>query len=255
MFHDYLKNLDRIEFTVTMACTGRCKHCSEGDHVNCTGHIDADVAVDAVRKICTHFKIRSLMTFGGEPLLYPEVVCAIHETARDMGIADRQLITNGYFSKSDEKIAEVVRKLAESGVNDLLLSVDAFHQETIPLEPVMFFAECAVKEGIPVELSPAWLVSREDDNPYNIRTREIISRFSHLNIPTGAGNVIFPEGNALKYLREYFDEDAEQASPYEEDPTDIRAVSFSPDGEVDMMNGNVYETDIIELLRNYKGPA
>ena len=111
MFHDYLKNLDRIEFTVTMACTGRCKHCPEGDHVNCTGHIDRDVAVDAVRKICSHFKIRSLMTFGGEPLLYPEVVYAIHETARNMGIADRQLITNGYFSKSKEKIAEVVEKL------------------------------------------------------------------------------------------------------------------------------------------------
>ena len=255
MFHDYLKNLDRIEFTVTMACTGRCKHCSEGDHVNCTGHIDRDVAVDAVRKICSHFKIRSLMTFGGEPLLYPEVVYAIHETARDMGIADRQLITNGYFSKSKEKIAEVVSELARCGVNDLLLSVDAFHQEMIPLEPVMFFAECVVKEGIPAELSPAWLVSREDGNPYNIKTQEIISQFSHLNIPTGAGNVIFPEGNALKYLREYFGEDVEQASPYEEDPTNIRAVSFSPDGEVDMMNGNVYETDIIELLRSYKGPA
>lgn len=251
MFHDYLRNIDRIEFTVTMACTGRCRHCSEGDHVNCTGHIDSDVAVDAVRKICRHFRIRSLMTFGGEPLLYPEVIYAIHEAAREMGIADRQLITNGYFSRSREKIGEVTRNLARCGVNDLLLSVDAFHQETIPLEPVMFFAECVVKEGIPAELSPAWLVSREDDNPYNIRTREIIDQFAHLGIPVGQGNIIFPEGNALKYLSEYFDEGVEQSSPYEEDPTDIRSVSFSPNGDVDMMNGNVYETDIIELLKNY----
>ena len=253
MFHDYLKNLDRIEFVVTMACTGRCKHCSEGDHVNCKGHIDSEVATDAIRKICEHFQIKSLMTFGGEPLLYPEVIYAIHRTAREMKIPERQLITNGFFSRSKEKIAEVARELAESGVNDLLLSVDAFHQETIPLEPVMFFAECAVKEMIPIELSPAWLVSREDDNPYNNKTREIISRFEHLNIRTGQGNIIFPSGNALKYLGEYFDEKTEASSPYEDDPTNIRAVSFSPNGEVDMMNGNRYETDIIDILRNYKG--
>ena len=73
-----------------------------------------------------------------------------------------------------------------------------------------------------------------------------------LGIPVGQGNIIFPEGNALKYLGEYFD-DLNVSSPYEEDPTDIRAVSFSPDGEVDMMNGNVYETDIIDLLKAYKG--
>lgn len=28
----YIKNLNRIEFVVTMACTGRCIHCSEGEH-------------------------------------------------------------------------------------------------------------------------------------------------------------------------------------------------------------------------------
>ena len=50
----YLKNLNRIEFVVTMACTGRCIHCSEGDHDNCTEHIDTEIAVEAVRKICGH---------------------------------------------------------------------------------------------------------------------------------------------------------------------------------------------------------
>ena len=27
--HKYLENLNRIEFVVTMACTGRCIHCSD----------------------------------------------------------------------------------------------------------------------------------------------------------------------------------------------------------------------------------
>ena len=248
--NEYLRNLDRIEFTVTLACTGKCIHCSEGSHDGCTGHIDAKAAAEAVRKICGVYRITSLMTFGGEPLLYPGVVCAIHKAASEMGIGKRQVITNGYFSKERERIEAVVRALAESGVNDLLLSVDAFHQETIPLEPVLTFAEYAVECALPVRLQPAWLVSPEDDNPYNIRTREILREFESLRIPLGSGNVIFPSGNALKYLREYFGETVEASSPYDEDPADLRSISFGPDGDV--LNGNIYETDILEIMESYR---
>ena len=248
--NEYLRNLNRIEFTVTMACTGRCIHCSEGDHDGCTEHIDAAAAVEAIRKICGHYSITSLMTFGGEALLYPEVVCAIHAAARAAGIGRRQLITNGYFTKKGERIEAVVRALAESGINDLLLSVDAFHQETIPLEPVKCFAGCAVRAGLPLRLQPAWLVSPEDPNPFNLRTKEVLREFDALQIPLGSGNVIFPSGNALKYLREYFDENASPSSPYEEDPRDLRTVSFDPNGDV--LNGNVYETDILEIMRSYR---
>ena len=248
--NEYLKNLNRIEFIVTMACTGRCKHCSEGDHVNCAEHIDAEIAVEAVRRICEQYRITSLMTFGGEPLLYPDVVCAIHRAAANAGIDRRQLITNGYFSKKRERIGAVARALADSGINDVLLSVDAFHQETIPLEPVKDFAACAAGAGLPVRLSPAWLVSPEDQNPYNVRTRGILREFEPLRIPVGDGNVIFPSGNALKYLREYFDDDVVESSPYADDPRDIRAISFEPNGDV--LNGNVYRTDIVDIMSAYR---
>ena len=47
----YMKNLKKIEFIVTMACTGKCRHCSEGDHDGCSEHIDAAIASEAVQKI------------------------------------------------------------------------------------------------------------------------------------------------------------------------------------------------------------
>lgn len=248
--NEYIKNLNRIEFVVTLACSGKCKHCSEGEHTGCTGHIDAELAAASVRKICENYKIESLMTFGGEPLLYPEVVCKIHKTAKEMGIPQRVLITNGYFSKDEKRIEEVVKALEESGVCKLLLSVDAFHQETIPLEPVKYFAECVKKTSIAIKLSPAWLVSETDNNPYNIKTREILQELEYLNIPVGDGNIIFPHGNALKYLGEYFDENKEYISPYEEDPRNVKTVCFSPNGDV--LNGNVYEKDILEIIDSYE---
>lgn len=248
--NEYVKNLNRIEFVITMACTGKCKHCSEGDHSSCTGHIDAFAAANAIREVCKNYKIKSLMTFGGEPLLYPEVVCHIHKTATEQGIPQRDLITNGFFTKEKNRIKEVVEMLRDSGVCKILLSVDAFHQETIPLEPVKYFAECVKKVGISIKLSPAWLVSEDDNNSYNVKTREIIQKFDYLHIPIGSGNVIFPSGNAVRYLGEYFDENAEYSSPYEEDPNDIRTISFSPNGDV--LNGNVYEKNIIDILNDYR---
>ena len=248
MMNPYLKNLNKIEFVVTYACTGRCKHCSEGDHTFCGERIDPQIAADAVRKIGLEYDIKTVMTFGGEPLLYTDAVYEIMTAAKELSIPKRQVITNGYFAKNADQIREVAVRLAECGVNDLLLSVDAFHQETIPLETVRVFATEAKKNGIPIRLQPAWLVSARDDNPYNKKTREILDSFADMGISVNEGNVIFPEGNALKYLAEYFS-DEHPDNPYLEDPRDMRCVSFSPNGDV--LGGNVYESDVIEIQKNY----
>jgi len=244
----YLKNLNRIEFVVTMACTGKCKHCSQGEH-RTSKSIDKNLAADAVRKITEEYKIDSVMTFGGEPLLCYDTVCEIHKTAKEMNIPHRQLITNGYFSKDFDKITLVANELAESGVNEILLSVDTFHQETIPLEYVKAFAEAVKNTGVKIKVHPAWLVSPEADNPYNNKTKEILTEFNHMGIETNEGNVIFPSGNAVKYLSEYFDLNKEEKSPYWEDPTDIRAICFSANG--DILGSNIYKQDIAKILEEY----
>ena len=136
----YLKNLNKIEFVVTNACTGKCKHCSQGDHGGACDKIDADIASDAVKKITSLYDIKTVMTFGGEPLLYFDAVYKIMQAASECNIPKRQVITNGYFTKNPDKIKETAKKLFDCGVNDLLLSVDAFHQETIPLDIVKLFA-------------------------------------------------------------------------------------------------------------------
>ena len=147
--------------------------------------------------------------------------------AKELNIQRRQVITNGYFSKNAATIRTVVAQLVECGVNDLLLSVDAFHQETIPLDAVKQFAAESKTCGIPIRLQPAWLVSTTDDNPYNRQTIAILDSFRDMEIPIGKGNVIFPEGNALKYLSAYFKNESPE-NPYREDPNDIRCISFSP---------------------------
>ncbi len=147
-----------------------------------------------------------------------------------------------------DKIREVTERLALCGVNDLLLSVDAFHQETIPLDVVKRFAAEVKACGIPIRLQPTWLVSATNDNPYNVKTRAILDSFADVVIRENEGNIVFPEGNALKYLSEYFTDEIPQ-NPYVEDPRDVRCVSFSPNGDV--LGGNVYRRDIREIIKDY----
>ena len=71
-------DINRLEFILTERCTGRCKHCSAGEMVahpkgTC---VPEEAAVRAVRELADMFDMQSVMTFGGEPLLYPETTCA-----------------------------------------------------------------------------------------------------------------------------------------------------------------------------------
>ena len=246
--NEYLRNLSKIEFVVTEACTGKCKHCSEGDHARTGERIDPEVAADAVKRIAAEHGIKTVLAFGGEPLLYSDATYAILSAAKEMNVEKIQVITNGYFTNNTDKMREVSQRLFACGVNDLLLSVDAFHQETIPLEIVRAFAREAKAAGIPIRLQPAWLTSPTAINPYNVKTRGILDSFKDLDIPESEGNVVFPEGNAKIYLSEYF-ADIKPENPYEEDPSDVRCISFAPNGDV--LDGNVYKTDIMEIIKNY----
>ena len=102
---------------------------------------------------------------------------------------------------------------------------------------------------IPMRVHPAWVVGRGDENPYNSRTAKIVAEFEKLGIPQSDGNIIILKGNALAYLSEYYDTDRGYADPYEEDPSDIRAVSVDPDGSV--LGGSIYRTGILKILEDY----
>lgn len=238
----------KLEFVLTNACNGRCRHCSEGSHKDQGTVLDGALGAETVRLSAELFRLETVLVFGGEPLLFPEAAAEILSAARDVGVPRRQIITNGAFSGESARIREVARLLGEAGTSDLLLSVDAFHAEHLPQDRVLEFARAVLDAKIPMRLSPAWLVSREDDNSYNRETRRLLAPFLALGIPEGEGNVIFPEGNAKRYLAEYFRGQAPQ-NPYVEDPYCVTCLSVSPNG--DLLGGNLYRQDVREIVRRY----
>ena len=257
----YLK-LNRLEFILTNHCTGRCRHCSVGgSHTGSDHHVPQEASVEAIRFLAENYPMDSVMTFGGEPLLYPEVTCAIHRAAADAGIPKRQLITNGFFSRDEGRIREVARMLVKAGVNDVLLSVDAFHQETIPLTPVRTFALALQERGVErLRWSPAWVVNEGFDCPENTRTREVLASLADTGVPVHSGNDIFLAGNAVDHLAAYYPpprldmSDRCGSMPYTGPLTEQTSLSIEPDGSVTICGfiiGNVNRQSMADVVARY----
>ena len=256
-------HLNRLEYIVTYQCSARCRHCYATSHgYNGPTHIGADLAVHILREAARKYTLDSVMTFGGEPLLYPEVVCAIHEEARTLGVPHRQVITNGYWTRDEGKTREIAQSLACAGVTGVHISVDAFHQEYVSLEWVKHSAVALWDAGLQdLEWNPCWLVSEDATNEYNLHTRAILDELQRcLPIKVGQGNVMEPVGRALDNFGTYFHPTYDwprvscEEIPYMDRPDDIRSLCVEPNGDIPICGsllGNALHDDFSEILEDY----
>jgi len=255
---------NRIEFAITYLCNSQCRHCQrdEAEKARYPDHVDKKLAGEIVREVGKKHHPESVMTFGGEPLLYPDIVCAIHDEARRSQIPIRDVITNGFWSARTEKIQEIALSLVESGVNKVTISVDTFHQEIMPLEIVRKTAQLLLQAGMPsISWNPCWVISREHENPFNQRTRTILSSLEDLHIRIGEGNVVRPEGRALVWLKDFLPAKTRMPKgkcgdiPYTERLDSVGTLFVEPDGKISVCNGlcigNAFETDVLDIIERY----
>ena len=260
--NSYLK-IRRIEFLVTYLCNGKCVHCYATKYrEGLPKHIDKTLAIDIVKKVSKNYDVESVMTFGGEPLLFPEIVYSIHKEATQSGIPKREIITNGYWSKDMEKIRRIARNLAECGVNDVHVSVDAFHQEHIPLKIVRKVVEACLEVGIEdIAWNPCWVISQEDDNMYNRKTKSVLKELNDLPVRLSKGNILEPKGLSLINLSVFLPQKEKIPVgecgdiPFTEPLDSLTSISIEPDGRVavcyDFHIGNAHKKDILDILENY----
>ena len=260
---DYL-SVKRIEFHVTYRCNSHCQHCHLGAKKRHTAPaaIDRLLAVEIVRKVTQRYHPSSVMTFGGEPLLYPDVVCDIHEAARTGGVPERQVITNAGSPRSESGARDVACRLATSGVNAISISVDSFHQEHIPLEIVERNVRAYAHAGIPhLAWNPCWVVSPSGDNVYDRDTRAILETLAHLPVEDSGGNILQPDGNAQAGLSSYLEPRTQMPTgscedvPYGGRLDRIESIGIEPNGDVticwDWPIGNAVEEDVLAILDRY----
>jgi len=255
-------NLNRLEFIATYQCSSRCRHCAVGKLSESPARLDPVLAVAVLRGLSQQYDLKSVMVFGGEPLLCSDLVCAIHQEATALDIPRREIITNGFWTNDEHKVLEIARLLAEAGVNKVTVSVDAFHQEHIPLEKVMNSVKALRAAGIrDIKWNPCWLVSENDTNEYNLKTRTILDELNgYLSLETGAGNVMEPRGRALDNFQSFFKPTFDWSTrscadtPYTDRLDDIQSLCVEPNGDIPVCGyilGNAAETAVTRILEGY----
>jgi MoaA/NifB/PqqE/SkfB family radical SAM enzyme len=239
-------NINRIEFIVTDKCTSKCDHCSISISKN-KGVIDVNAAVEALELSASLYDIQSIMTFGGEPLLYPEITCQIHRKAYDLNIPKRQIITNAYWTKNKSRTDNIAQMLKNSHVNNILISIDAFHQKYLPFENVQYTIKKLIDLKLEyIALNPCWFDSPEGDNEYDEKTRELLEELSIWGIKTAPGNIMYPDENAIikfpnKFQRKFNFNDLKCTDiPYTDNPNNITEICFNSDNSISICEGKRY---------------
>lgn len=117
-------------------CNVECRSCLWGDHRSNDTTIDIEEAcrwIDAARNAAD---IRLVGFSGGESFLYLRELRALAGYCWTQHQLPSAISTNCYWALSESKAGEILEPLRELGLQQLLLSVDDFHQEHIPLDRV-----------------------------------------------------------------------------------------------------------------------
>ena len=114
----------------TYQCSASCAHCLYCSSPKAgSGHMDGTAA----RRICEtlrHMGVRSMHIGGGEPFLDLDSLRSTLSAMRDNGIAIDYIETNAFWFRDAQSARELIRELNAP----IMVSVDPFHIEFVPLE-------------------------------------------------------------------------------------------------------------------------
>ena len=202
-------------------------------------------------------ELDSFMIFGGESMLYPERTIKLFRRAKDLGIPEIELITNGFWGRDPEKARKLAFQLKEAGVTDALISVDAFHLPHIPLDGPRNAAIASREAGIKsVRWNVAILESVVASNKYDSQTKQLLEVLAPLSIEANF-NKIFPQGRAIENLRNFFPKQSLEGHCPEKETTLVNpdCISLDPAGWAsicwNLAIGNAKKVPLSRLLTNY----
>jgi len=204
--------------------------------------------------------IESFMVFGGEPMLYPERAIAIFQKAHQLGIPDIDMITNGVWGKNKETAEKYAARLKAAGLNNVDISVDAFHLPYIPLKYPQNTALVLLKAGIKnVKWNVAVIESIDAKNEHDKKTKEILKELEIRGVGTRILKIM-PVGRAAQNLRQFFQHEPLHG-PCEGNPileTNLKnpeSICIEPSGAANicwnLSIGNAKQRPLSQLISQY----
>lgn len=117
-------------------CNARCRSCLWGDLLNQKTRMTVRDACAWVDQAHGLGELRLVGFSGGEPFIQLEEMKEVMRYAQQTYGLPSVAVTNAFWAKTPRVAHEMLAELHGVGLRQLLLSVDEFHQEWIPLEQV-----------------------------------------------------------------------------------------------------------------------
>jgi len=201
-------------------------------------------------------KLDSFMIFGGEPMLFPERAIKLFHKANELGVPKIELITNGSWG-DDARAKDLALKLKASGVNEVLISVDAFHFPYIPLQYPRNAALASLAAGIEkVVWNVAFIEGENAENRFDKQTKEILRTLVPLSVETHT-NKVWPQGRARTTLKQFFSKQSLEGKCPEEETALVNPSCVTLDSRGfasicwNLSIGNAKKEPLSKLLTDY----
>ena len=178
--------MNRLVLQVTYQCTSRCSHCIYCSSNKSSGTLTAGEVERIIRQ--THPRECVIFT-GGEASLVPDVVISGIKVARSLGI-ESWLNSNGFWGKDPGFATEFAQALVAHGLARANISVDALHQEFIPVGLALTAIRALRTAGVKRIKALVTFVNRKQGNLIDQQTEELLKI---LNSEPGVTTDIRPE--------------------------------------------------------------
>lgn len=111
---------------ITNKCNYRCKHCynASGENSVIDNELSDDEFLDFIKNLA-NLHIYNICFCGGEPLLRLDLVLESANILKSKGVPFISIVSNGYFWNDD-----VARRIKESGINRVQISLDGACEDT-----------------------------------------------------------------------------------------------------------------------------
>jgi len=141
-------------------CTSKCRHCCYSSSPKWPDDYMTSTMADEIFSILRSLGCCHVHIGGGEPLLKPDKILDILNTARKNNIVIEYIETNSSWYRDERSTNAILKELKDYGVNTLLISIDPFHNEYVPFWKVKALIKACSKTGM--NIFP-WLMEFWDD--------------------------------------------------------------------------------------------
>jgi len=130
------------------SCSAACRHCMFASSPRAGQEFISEEAAERIVKRLKQAGVYSMHIGGGEPFLKFEALCALLRAMQRYGIGVDYIETNAFWARDDREIEKKLGVLRSLGVDTIMVSIDPFHIEFVPLERPIRLVQALRRAGM-----------------------------------------------------------------------------------------------------------